>query len=96
MLCLQELCVHTETRNISELHIIDFNAKSISPRAMQRDLHDQCIFFGIIPTEETRGKLKSQFLPTGLFQHLQQNISLSPLRNISRVRHYDRWWSTGV
>lgn len=56
MLCLQELYVHTETRNISELHKIDFNAKSISPRVMQRELHDQCIFFGIIPTEETRGK----------------------------------------
>lgn len=96
MFCLWELRVHAETRNISELHKIYFNAKSISPRVMQRDLCDQCIFLGIIPAGETRRKCKSKLLPTRFFQHLPRPISLPLPRNQSQPGHSDRWQSTGI
>lgn len=96
MFCLRELYVHTKTRDIGELHKIYFNAKSISPRVMQRDLHDQCIFLRIIPAGETRRKCKSKLLPTRFFQHLLRTMSLPLPRNQSWLGHSDRWQSTGI
>lgn len=96
MFCLWELHVHAKTSNISELHKMYFNAKSISPRVMLRDLRDQCIFLGIIPAGETRRKCKSKLLPMRFFQHLPQPISLPLPRNQSWPGYSDRWQSTGI